>query len=927
MERVSVGIAKGEQENGQENNLRQPEMLKEIVEFLRSRLSEIGDFPVSSQPNNPGRATFSDPLPIAKAPIPGVLQCNWKQFKNLLSPNNPRYSIMTLAGGQELPSQVMDESIERGVKGPNNDTLKQLTMARATSNRGPLIHRVRIQSAPILHVLNMIGGHCWDITKTQTFMRPFGFLIHHQEEVRKWLEAYQNQLGDVLEQPGADEEINSQSILQDIRAYVKFVDDVLLPEYGKFDGSCDGMGNVRFDELWYLFRPGDFVYIPGGLQANSEQSSYGSDEVELRGIQQLWRVCPIGAHDQHIYENIVYSELEGGNERSPPPSRSACSIRCYYLDFDGQRVVPVVRTLNIQQFQGCKSISELNAYPLRFLPDQDRLLTRLRDRGRHFMDCVRSKYMFYDGWIMLYEPDGTEAKGYGGNTLSFAERHAGEVIVDIEEAFKEVPNWRITHTEPRPFPTSLSRGIEPYRVITWTEGGLGSAVASHYEIIVENDDTQRFESDKFCQSDRFIGRTAKQLDVLTDLDGDYALLPRRILTYIISLRAFRSLDVKSFKHIIPQRDAFDQLQVEDPIKKIIRSLMDAHLKHKKILGGNPEIRDRDLIRGKGRGQVVLIQGAPGIGKTATVAAVAKAYNLPLITITWDDFDNSGDILRKLFSQASMWNCIVLLDEVDIVLSQRTQHDQVANIVVSYFLQLMETFDGMLFLTTNRPGTLDEAVKSRVQLHLCYKPLDLKQTLEIFKLNMQRLNLIEEKQAAISDHTPLVIIEEQILEFAEHHFQSRTDESGFGRWNGRQIQNAFLIASSLAHYEVAKDPRRQPQLRAEHFKEAERLTLEYDRARFKALGKSDSYLAHERSERYDGHEENRPIPPRPMTGGLPVSPVTMPANRMAGVRSALHVPSSASMADRSNPGSNVRFSATGPQTRYGEQISRDDPSEW
>jgi AAA+ superfamily predicted ATPase len=58
---------------------------------------------------------------------------------------------------------------------------------------------------------------------------------------------------------------------------------------------------------------------------------------------------------------------------------------------------------------------------------------------------------------------------------------------------------------------------------------------------------------------------------------------------------------------------------------------------------------------------------------------------------------------------------------------------------------MEYYSGILFLTTNRPGQLDEAIKPRVHSALLYRTLSLEQTRNIFRLNIKRLEMIEHKR--------------------------------------------------------------------------------------------------------------------------------------------------------------------------------------
>ena len=162
--------------------------------------------------------------------------------------------------------------------------------------------------------------------------------------------------------------------------------------------------------------------------------------------------------------------------------------------------------------------------------------------------------------------------------------------------------------------------------------------------------------------------------------------------------------------------------------------------------------------------------------------------------------------------------------------------------------------------------LDEAVKSRVHATICYRPLNLDQTLQIFQTNASKLARAEEIRHVASGEPKLVVIDDQIADFARQHYVRHTDNDGLCRWNGRQIANAFLIATSLARYEVLGNPKAQPQLRASHFEQVERLTREYDRSRFKALGKSDSRVAQEWGERYDAYEQLELSVPRPMSRG-------------------------------------------------------------
>lgn len=168
--------------------------------------------------------------------------------------------------------------------------------------------------------------------------------------------------------------------------------------------------------------------------------------------------------------------------------------------------------------------------------------------------------------------------------------------------------------------------------------------------------------------------------------------------------------------------------------------------------------------------------------------------------------------------------------------------------------MLEYYNGILFLTTNRPGVLDEAVKSRVHLTLKYDHLTLHQTEALFEFNMQRLKEIEDKKGAIDpEYRKLHLRKKEILAFAREHYEKSMARQGVGRWNGRQIRNAFLIAASLAHYGdgeegEAEDEELQKQLGRAHFEKVDKTTMLYDQYRREMFSRDDDSRAHEQEER-------------------------------------------------------------------------------
>lgn len=109
----------------------------------------------------------------------------------------------------------------------------------------------------------------------------------------------------------------------------------------------------------------------------------------------------------------------------------------------------------------------------------------------------------------------------------------------------------------------------------------------------------------------------------------------------------------------------------------------------------------------------------------TAETIAESYKRPLYTVPAGQIgvDPVGveRVLTTIFKIASRWKAILLLDEADVFLAQRSDSPQ-ANALVSVFLRELEHYDGILFLTTNRVQSFDEAMISRIHLALRYEQL-------------------------------------------------------------------------------------------------------------------------------------------------------------------------------------------------------------
>ena len=123
------------------------------------------------------------------------------------------------------------------------------------------------------------------------------------------------------------------------------------------------------------------------------------------------------------------------------------------------------------------------------------------------------------------------------------------------------------------------------------------------------------------------------------------------------------------------------------------------------------------------GYKVLFHGPPGTGKTLTAALLGKLYKLDVYRIDLSMVISKyiGDTeknLEKVFKKAENKNWILFFDEADSLFGKRSHisdaHDKYANQEISYLLQRLEDYPGLVILASNMRSNVDEAFTRRLQ---------------------------------------------------------------------------------------------------------------------------------------------------------------------------------------------------------------------
>jgi SpoVK/Ycf46/Vps4 family AAA+-type ATPase len=161
--------------------------------------------------------------------------------------------------------------------------------------------------------------------------------------------------------------------------------------------------------------------------------------------------------------------------------------------------------------------------------------------------------------------------------------------------------------------------------------------------------------------------------------------------------------------------------------------------------------------------------------------IAEQEKRPLLRISSGDLGqyswDADNKLQALLKLALKCYAIVLIDEAEVFLAKRTSDSADSyrrNSLVSVFLNQLEYFQGVMFLTTNRDTDIDEAIDSRIHIRLQYDALGTNDRARIWETQLKK------------DKFPL-----------DWNRQVFNDLGREYEINGREIQNLAHIAKRLS----------------------------------------------------------------------------------------------------------------------------------
>ncbi|EAW11985.1 putative AAA family ATPase [Aspergillus clavatus NRRL 1] len=527
---------------------------------------------------------------------------------------------------------------------------------------------------------------------------------------------------------------------------------------------------ITFDLLWALFKPNTIAYTP----------TYGNQD-EPRAFK------------------IEYATKESSFMKG-----QWYSIEGRYLEYDGKSFGMGTMAAEVESFKGARKITSLSCYPLKYHREAEEVKTKLIERGKKFVALRGMNYRFHKG-MAFYKKKRTVIKV----------NINGRVMIDPAIHRRINPNYPISTVRPKDpdlmgpsdnegsddgCQCGMSDSDEDQQYQDRRDSDAPKVV---YKVVQDKEGRPRVVEVELDENGNIMQK--EKMDEVQDpsdrefTEEELLIASPVVLGFAFSEKLWLEFSISGISEIDWNEDAFDSLVLPDNQKSIVKALVESH-----TFRAAQNIDD--VIQGKGKGLVAVLHGPPGTGKTLTAEGIAELLKRPLYMVSAGELGTDSRTLEaelnKILDIAHSWGAVLLLDEADIFLEKRTIQDIHRNALVSIFLRLLEYFQGILFLTTNRVETFDDAFQSRIHVALRYGDLTTKAKRSVWKMFLERVQAKEGVQTA-------TFTDKDFDALARHNL------------NGRQIKNSVRTAQALAVNE-------QNPLSMEHIKRVLEVAETFDR---------------------------------------------------------------------------------------------------
>ncbi|KAL9119791.1 MAG: hypothetical protein Q9187_003654 [Circinaria calcarea] len=428
-------------------------------------------------------------------------------------------------------------------------------------------------------------------------------------------------------------ETETPEALEHLRLLVEFMDCDLYPMWELRRSLAAGtLRKIAFPDLWHLFEHGQEVRTPDNKQI------------------QIYRVLAFtGGREVLSPRQDIPPDHASQKLSAEGYSAEAFVVECFYVDFDGVQFGPVNKTVMIRRYDGEKDVASLPVFPLMCDPNQEKTRRDLRKRGEEFIRLANTKVVSH--------------KQYSGLTAEQQQEQVdSQIIIDFQLSFitkaenkPKLGVGTLVNHDPREHmedPANLGR--------CGTEGCCGNDYIFPDSLIDQNN------------QNKFLNDMKNLLDPVDDakyLKKDMEiLLPWRVYGFVLRSRKWATFDIDKVQDVT-YTDGWDQLVIPSTHKETVLALVRNRARYPEQQENQKNmLSSSDLVRGKGKGLIILLHGEPGVGKTSTAECVADHTKRPLFAITCGDIGENAEKveeqLEKNFQLAHKWGCVLLLDEAE-----------------------------------------------------------------------------------------------------------------------------------------------------------------------------------------------------------------------------------------------------------------------
>ncbi|EMD93836.1 hypothetical protein COCC4DRAFT_76131 [Bipolaris maydis ATCC 48331] len=447
-----------------------------------------------------------------------------------------------------------------------------------------------------------------------------------------------------------------------------------------------------------------------------------------------------------------------------------------YLEYDGKSFGLGEHEVSIQAFKGHKKITGLAAYPLKYHKDAKGIKKQLVERGKKFVALQGMNYRVQKGIAYMKHKN---------SIVRFIVN--GRVMIDPAMFRRMNPNYPLSYLRPDELADNEDNDDDEECCCNSSEDEDGEK-KERMRTVMWKDRRGRKHAIRVPQSvvDKEMGTGTEQP---LDRDDDTKEEQRQVLTeeeliiaspvvlgFAFSEKLWLEFSLSGIEEIKWNEEAFSSLVLPSQIKQNLKGLVSSHRFHAaKTID--------DVIQGKGKGLNVVLHGPPGVGKTLTGESIAEYLQCPLYAVSAGELGTNSRALEadlnRIMEITHAWGAILLLDEADVFLEARQPNDLHRNSLVSVFLRLTEYYQGILFLTTNRVETFDEAFQSRIHMGIRYEELSARARRDIWQQHVGRVQRMKGSQG--------------MKAFSEADFDVLSQRV----LNGRQIKNTVKTSQAIA----------------------------------------------------------------------------------------------------------------------------------